>query len=296
MLKESLTRVGNKMDLSMHLIPLRDLEYRTLVKLIYEKSGINLGDNKQELLKTRLGKRLRALDIKTYGEYYDYATDPDNVGEMTNLINAISTNFTSFYRESQHYDFLLKTVLGEIVKNKQALHSRKIRIWCAAASSGEEPYTLALTLLEYFKNSSGWDIKLLATDISSKVLSHAYQGIYSEDNVKMVKSALLSRYFDKERQDDEIMYHVKDEVKRMIVFRRLNLMDPVFPFQGPFDFIFCRNVMIYFDLPTQENLIEKLLKYLVVGGYFFTSHSENLPQSFRDRVEIVAPATYRKIK
>ena len=283
------------LDLRDYSISLKELDYRSLVKLIYDKSGINLGDHKQELLKTRLGKRLRALGLKSYGEYFKYAIDPSNVEELTLLINAISTNFTSFYRESQHYDFLLKTALDEIAKKKQALRSNRIRAWCAAASSGEEPYSLALTLLEYFKGASDWDIKLLATDISSKVLSVAFQGIYSQEKVKGVSPFLLDRYFDKEFEEKNTMYRIKDEVKRLIVFRRLNLMDPVFPFQGQFDFIFCRNVMIYFDLPTQEILVAKLLKYLVPGGYLFTSHSENLPLVSRAQVEAIAPATYRKI-
>ena len=283
------------MDLRDYSISLKELDYRSLVKLIYDKSGINLGDHKQELLKTRLGKRLRALGLKSYGEYFKYAIDPSNLEELTLLINAISTNFTSFYRESQHYDFLLKTALGEIAKKKQALHSNRIRAWCAAASSGEEPYSLALTLLEYFKSSSEWDIKLLATDISSKVLAEAFRGIYSQEKVKAVSPFLLDRYFDKESGEKNITYHIKDEVKRLIVFRRLNLMDPVFPFQGQFDFIFCRNVMIYFDLSTQQMLVAKFLKYLVSGGYLFTGHSENLPLASRAQVEAIAPATYRKI-
>ena len=283
------------MDLISHPILLKDQEYRSLVKLIYDKSGINLGDQKMELVKTRLGKRLRALGIKSYGEYFKYATDPIHDEEMTLLINAISTNFTSFYREPLHYDFLIKTALVDIAQRKEALKSKKIRAWCAAASTGEEAYSLAITLLEYFKGQSAWDIKLLATDISSKVLADAYRGIYPAQRVKTVSPLLLDRYFDKEPEEKEAMYRIKDEVKRLIVFRHLNLMDTEFPFRGPFDFIFCRNVMIYFDLPTQETLVAKLLKYLVPGGYFFTGHSENLPAIFRGQVKVIAPATYRKI-
>jgi len=281
----------------MHTIEIKEREYLSLVKLIYEKSGINLGDNKQELLKSRLGKRLRALGLMSYGEYFEYATDPQNEAELIHLINAISTNFTAFYREKRHYEFLKKVVLGEITRKKEASRTNKIRAWCAAASSGEEPYTLGLTLLEYFKDApAAWDIKLLATDISSEVLKEAFLGSYSAEKVKAVAPYLLRTYFDREFSEKGDIYHVKEEVKRLIVFRRLNLMDRSFPFRGPFDFIFCRNVMIYFDVPTQEALVEKLLKYLTVGGYFFTSHSENLPQKFRGRLEAQAPSVYRKIR
>jgi len=203
------------MDLSMHTIPLKDTEYRELVKLIYAKSGINLGENKQELLKTRLGKRLRVLEIKSYGEYYHYVTDPLHHDEMVHLINAISTNFTSFFRESRHFDFLIKTVYKDIVKSKEASPSKKIRAWCAAASSGEEAYTLMITLKEYFKELPGWDVKLLATDISSKVLTQAFHGVYPEEKVKTVNSNLLERYFDKEIEGTEIFYCIKEEIKKM---------------------------------------------------------------------------------
>ncbi|MBF0489572.1 MAG: hypothetical protein HQL15_03005 [Candidatus Omnitrophica bacterium] len=282
------------MKLLTQPIPLKDSEYKSFVKLIYNASGINLGDQKQELVKTRLGKRLRALGLKSYGDYFDYVTHVTNHREMTNLINAISTNFTAFYREPQHFSFLLKTALPDISRRKQALQSRKIRVWCAASSSGEEAYSLSMTLLDYFKDPIGWDIKLLATDISTKVLTEAYHGIYRENKLKPVHPALLDRYFDKEIIKDAVFYQAKDLLKQVTVFRRLNLLDPIYPFQGPFDFIFCRNVMIYFDQPMQEAIVEKLLKYLLPGGYLFISHSENLSPVFRSRVETLAPATYRK--
>ena len=284
------------MDLTMYSISIKELEYRFLVKLIYDKTGINLGDNKRELLKTRLGKRLRALGLKSYGDYIEYTTNPLNEGEMTHLINAISTNFTSFFREGHHYDLLRKTVLGDIAARKEPSGSKRIRAWCAAASSGEEPYSLAITMLEYFKDISAWDIKLLATDISSKVLTEAFKGTYSQEKVKMISPFILERYFNRESGEKGAMFRVNDELRDLIVFRRLNLMDEAFPFRGPFDFIFCRNVLIYFDPPTQEMIVAKLLKYLPTGGYLFTSHSENLPPVFRNQVEIPAPAVYRKIK
>ncbi|MBF0511654.1 MAG: protein-glutamate O-methyltransferase CheR, partial [Candidatus Omnitrophica bacterium] len=205
-------------------------------------------------------------------------------------------NFTSFYREPQHYDFLLTRALRDIAARKEALSSRRIRAWSAAAATGEEPYSLGMTFLEYFKDPSLWDIKILATDISSKVLNEAFEGLYTKEQIKAVSPSLRQRYFDSEPAKKGCLYRIKDQVKRLIVFRRLNLMDAAFPFQGPFDFIFCRNLLIYFDLPTQEAVIRKLLKYLEVGGYLFVGHSENLPMVFRGQVETLACAVYRKIK
>jgi len=277
-------------------VVLKPSEYRSFVKLIYDRSGINLGEHKQELLKTRLGKRLRALGLESYGEYLNYVSMPSNTDELTHLIDAISTNFTSFYREAKHFEILSNTLLEEIVRKKEASHSRKIRLWCAAASSGEEPYSLAITLLEYFKDPHLWDIKILATDISTKVLHTAAQGMYSQERVKTVPPLLLERYFDYFPSEKLPLYRVKNQVRQMVVFRYLNLINPVFLFKGPFDFIFCRNVLIYFDLPTQEKIVTKILKYIDVGGYLFTSHSENIPTAVRSQVEIAAPSVYRKVK
>ncbi len=283
-------------DMYSQPIELKASEYRALVKLIYEKSGIALNDNKQELVKTRLGKRLRALGLASYGEYYDFLLKSRDDGELMLMINAISTNFTSFYREKQHFDFLIKEALPDILRRKNAERSSRIRAWCAASSTGEEPYTLALTLADFFNDVPAMDVKLLATDISTKVLTEAVKGIYALDKVKTVAPALLERYFDRVQIDGENFFQVKRSLRELITFKRLNLMDATFPFKGPFDFISCRNVMIYFDAPTQAAVVEKLLKVLVPGGYLLIGHSENLPAIFRTRVDVLAPATYRKIK
>lgn len=282
------------MDIGLQPIDLKDKEYQALVKRIYEVCGISLGDNKQELVKTRLSKRVRALGYKSYKEYVQHLEEEEDDQELMLMIDAISTNFTSFYREKQHFDFLMNKALPEIVKRKQAAGEKRLRAWCAAASSGEEPYTLALTLLKFFENQPGWDAKLLATDISTKVLSEAVRGVYSLDKVKTVEPELLRKYFHQDNRGKEPAFRVSDEVRDLVVFRRLNLMDDQFPFRGPFDFISCRNVMIYFDLSTQERVVEKLLSYLAPGGYLLIGHSENLSPIFRGKVEVLAPATFRK--
>ncbi len=277
-------------------IELKPGEYRSLARLIYDKSGISLGDHKQEFMKTRLGKRLRALGLDTYAEYFNFVSESQDDGELMLMINAISTNFTSFYRERQHFDFLTGQALPEILRRKNAEKSTRVRAWCAAASTGEEPYTLALTLAEFFSRMPTFDVKLLATDISTKVLAQAMEGVYTFDKVKTVPPALLERYFDRTQVDKESMYQVSARLKAMITFRRLNLMEASFPFRGPFDFISCRNVMIYFDPPTQAAVVDKLLRMLLPGGYLLIGHSENLPATFRTRVDVLAPATYRKIR
>jgi chemotaxis protein methyltransferase CheR len=277
-------------------IPIKDSEYQAIARFIYEKSGIALGDNKQELVKTRLGKRLRALGLATYREYFDVVSDPAQGEELMLMINAVSTNFTSFYRERQHFDFLERVALPDIVSRKEKEGGRRLRAWCAAASTGEEPYTLALTLLGFLGEPLSWDVKVLCTDISTRVLAQAVNGVYDLDKVKMVAPVLLERYFVPQVNNGRREYEAGRELKDILVFRQLNLMDSVFPFKGPFDFISCRNVMIYFDPSTQERVVEKLLRCLAVGGYLLIGHSENLPASFRTRVEVLAPATYRKIR
>ena len=284
------------LDTLIQSIPMRESEYRSIAQFIYEKSGIHLGDNKQELVKTRLAKRLRALGMKTYAEYFHFVSDPAQDEELMLMINAVSTNFTSFYRERQHFDFLDKTALPDICRRKALECSKRLRVWCAAASTGEEPYTLALTLLDFLGEPLTWDVKVLCTDISTKVLGMAVKGVYDFAKVKSVAPALLERYFEKRIDGAEKNYEAGKELKSLLVFRRLNLMDNVFPFKGPFDFISCRNVMIYFDQTTQEQVVEKLLRCLAVGGYLLIGHSENLPAVFRSRVDVLAPATYRKIK
>jgi chemotaxis protein methyltransferase CheR len=284
------------MDVISHSIPIKDSEYRALAQFIYDKCGISLGDNKQELVKTRLGKRLRALGLRSYGEYYRLVSEARDDEELMLMLNAVTTNFTSFYREKQHFDFLTQTALPDIAAHKRSQGSQRLRAWCAASSTGEEPYTLALTLAEFFSDYPAWDVKLLATDISTKVLNLAVRGVYTADKVSAVAPSLLERYFDRVDDDGEEAFQVKAAVRAMVTFRRLNLMDTVFPFKGPFDFISCRNVMIYFDPPTQVAVVGKMLKLLAPGGYLLIGHSENLPPVFRTQVQVLAPATFRKIK
>lgn len=274
---------------------LSESEYKKFVDFIYKQSGIALGDSKQELVKTRFGKRIRKLGLKSFKEYYDFVVHQKNEDELVDMIDAISTNYTFFFREKDHFDFLTKVALPEILHKKKSLGNQRIRAWCAAASTGEEPYTLMICLLEATNMAKGWDAKLLATDISTRVLKKAQAGIYEYKQIKTVPKLIVDKYFDSVTADGEKQYHAKSIMKQHLHFRHFNLMTPRFPFKGKFDFIFCRNVMIYFDRETQEMLVGKMLDFLDPGGYLFIGHSENLTGAPKERVKVLGPALYQKL-
>ncbi len=254
-----------------------DKEFDLFRRLIYEQTGISLSDHKRELVVSRLARRLRALKLKSFKEYYDYLIgSEDGFREMSQMINRITTNKTEFYREAHHFDFLAETLLPELAAEKEQSGVKKIRAWSAASSTGEEPYTIAITMAEFFKDRPGWDIKLLATDLDTEVLTHASQGVYSADRVEPVPKALLTKYFHKVQRNGETHYRVSSTLREMIVFRRFNLHTPVFPFKIELDFIFCRNVMIYFGNEDKLELLKKFHKVLKPAGYIFVGHSESL--------------------
>jgi chemotaxis protein methyltransferase CheR len=267
--------------------------FRKFAKLVYEKAGISLSDAKHELVRSRLLKRLRALGMTTFEKYFHYLSEQDTSGdELVHMLDSISTNKTDFFREIQHFDFLTSNALPSIVDQARKSNSRRIRIWSAGCSSGEEPYTLAMVVREAL--DSAWDIKILATDLSTRVLQTAYEGEYDEGHMNGVPPKYRMSCFEKEKDGDEKIYRVKPELRKMITFRRLNLMDPSYPFSGKFDVIFCRNVMIYFDKPTQEELVNKFHRYLAAGGYLFIGHSESLT-SLKTPFQFVRPTIYRRI-
>lgn len=274
---------------------LSDSLFNKFRDLIYNEAGINLHEGKKPLLQARLSKRLRATGIRSFEEYYNYITNPRNVAEFINFIDAISTNLTYFFREEQHFQFMEEVALPEIIARKEKRGERRIRMWSAACSTGEEPYSMAMCVLEYLEKMSprrSWDFKILATDISTRVLRVAINGVYSEERVQKVSPALRNKYFEKIRQDGENAYRVVQSLRDIVVFRRLNLKE-AYPFRGPFDIIFCRNVMIYFDKPTQQDIITRMITYLDSGGYFFVGHSESLAGLKHDLI-YVKPAVYRK--
>ena len=262
-------------------------EFECFRKLIYGESGISLTQQKQSLLESRLSKRLRELELETFLQYYDKVTGDPTQEEFTRMLDLISTNKTDFFREPKHFDFLRDVILPELAPDK------RIRIWSSACSTGEEPYTIAITLFENVQNPSEWDFKILASDLSTRVLAKAASGIYDEDRVRDMPSGMLRRHFLRGRGDSRGYFKVKPHLASMIRFRRLNLMDDDFPIKSPLDLIFCRNVMIYFDRPTQERLVNKFHHYLKHGGHLFIGHSESL-QWVKHSFKALAPTIYRK--
>lgn len=264
---------------------MRQSTFNSFKDLIYEKCGIVLKEGKEAMVTARVSKRMRALKFKTPEKYLDYLNQRGNREEFVELIDAISTNTTSFYREKDHFD-RMKEVLDEWVDRGIP----RIRIWSAAASTGEEPYTLAITLLEATEGKVR-DIKILATDINTEVLAKCKEGIYRADKVDPVPAMLRQKYFDAITVDGEKCFQAKDKLKKVLTFARLNLAKPPFPMTGPFDLIFCRNVMIYFDNAVRNRLLIEAHRMLKPNGYFFTGHAEGLV-GLDTPLRRVAPSVY----
>ncbi|SPP65122.1 CheR family methyltransferase [Nitrospira lenta] len=267
--------------------PITVKEYDHIRTLLYDESGISLGDNKQSLVVSRLSKRLRELQLDSFDAYYEFVTGDDSGVEFTRMLDLLSTNKTDFFREPKHFDFLRDRILPGLAKEKC------IRIWSSACSTGEEPYTIAITLHESVPHPEQWNFQVLASDISTRVLAHAAAGLYGEERIKTVPPDIARRHFLKGRGEKRGLVKVKPHLSDIIKFRRMNLMDDRFPIKQPLDLIFCRNVMIYFDRPTQERLIGKFYKCLKPGGHLFIGHSESL-QWVKHSFKTVAPTIYWK--
>jgi chemotaxis protein methyltransferase CheR len=273
---------------------LSNKEFEMFRGLIYDTCGISLTLSKKELVKARLTKRLTKTGLNSFNDYYNYVTKTDKTGkELIHLIDNISTNKTDFFREKKHFDYLNTTLLPDLISSKEKNKNRKLRIWCAASSSGEEPYTLAMTVFNHIKPDNGWDVKILATDISTRILQRAIDGVYKTELLNDVPSGITSAHFSEVLVDNTNCYKAKDHLKDIITFRRFNLMTEKFPFKYPFDFIFCRNVMIYFDPETQHRLVKKFYNCLPKNGYLFIGHSETLSKSDND-FKYIQPAVYQR--
>jgi chemotaxis protein methyltransferase CheR len=272
---------------------MRDSDYQFIRELVYNHSRINLGPDKKELVSARLSKRLRETKITSISDYCRFLQTKESDDELSHLIDAISTNYTFFFREHEHFDFLTKTVLPEMARRRGAEKWPSFNVWSAACASGEEPYSIAITLAEYFAKDSTWPWRIEATDISHKILQRARVGIYREESVSKTPASILRAHFQKGFGPQEGKYRVKAHIQQGVTFRQLNLLESSTPFTEPFHVIFCRNVMIYFDRATQEELINKLAQKLVPGGYLYVGHSESL-SSISHPLETVKPAIYRR--
>ncbi len=266
-------------------------EYRLLRDHVYAQCGINLGDQKMQLVRARLGKRLRALGFTRFGQYYEHVKADQSGDELTRLLDLISTNTTHFYREHKHFDYLRERV----AEWSRRPSPRCLRIWSAGCSSGEEPYTIAMVVDDVIRAQQGLQAKILATDLSTRVLHQATRGVYPIDRAANLPAALRQRYLNRVRGGEgEDCVAVSDALKRCVTFARFNLMTPTFPFRNPFDVIFCRNVMIYFDAATQAGLIHRFARCLAPGGILLIGHSESL-HNLSQPLRYVAPTIYQKV-
>lgn len=273
---------------------LTDADFAFLSGLIKQRFGIHLTEHKRSLVAGRLSRMVRERGFANFTAYCDHLRRDANEAELDDLVNRISTNHTYFFRENDHFEFFRDTALPEIRARHEAKGSQDMRIWCAAASTGEEPYSIVITMREYFgKEYTRWDAGLLATDISAKALTAAREGVYASERLKGMSERMRSAYFSK--SPDAETYRVREDLRRDIVYRRLNLMNETFPFKKPFDLIFCRNVMIYFDGPTRDALVKRFARWLVPGGYLLIGHSESLGRGHPD-FTYVRPAVYRKVE
>ncbi|HXC58708.1 MAG TPA: protein-glutamate O-methyltransferase CheR [Steroidobacteraceae bacterium] len=250
-------------------------DFESLRALVKEQCGITLSDSKRELVYGRLSRRLRALGIGAFADYRRLLASREGQAETIEFINAVTTNLTSFFREPHHFDFLRDTYLR--ARAADARGSRRMRIWCCAASTGEEPYSIAMSVAEAIPDWQRWDIKILATDLDTQVLKTCVAGVYREDRVSGMPRARVERFFDVSGPAGDRQFRVKREVASMISFRQLNLMHAL-PMKGPLDVIFCRNVIIYFDKETQRALFARMAPLQRPGDVLCLGHSESLLQ------------------
>lgn len=260
-------------------------DFERVRKLIYAKAGIALADTKEEMVYSRLARRLRALKLDSFKTYLDGLESGGTEAEWQEFTNALTTNLTSFFREAHHFD-ALRTFLQQLPRGRQ------VRIWCAAASTGEEPYSLAITACEAFDSLTP-PVAILATDIDTQVLATAQRGVYALDRIEKLSAERKRRFFLKGSGAAAGQCRVIEPLQRLLTFRPLNLLDARYPMKGPFDAIFCRNVMIYFDKPTQLAVLRRMVPLLSHDGMFFAGHSESFFHA-ADLIRPVGRTIYRR--
>lgn len=264
-------------------------DFAVIRRLVAEHAGIALSEAKRDMVYSRLVRRIRELELGSFREYCQLLQSGDEA-EFASFINAITTNLTAFFREPHHFDFLAATALPALLRARQT--SRRLRLWSSGCSTGEEPYSMAMVLRESLPAAQHWDTKILATDLDSNVLAHAAAGIYTEDRLGGVEAKRLQRWFKRGRGDNAGKVRVRQELAELITFKQLNLMN-TWPMHGPFDVIFCRNVIIYFDKSTQKTLFERYAQLLADDGYLFIGHSETLYR-VTDRFRPLGQTIYAK--
>ena len=267
-------------------------QFTRLRSLIYNQAGIHLNDDKKTMLELRIRRRLRSLHLNSYAQYCEYLFNDENQAEeIIHLIDVVTTNKTDFFREPEHFDYLTQKAVPDLVSRNEDNHP--LLVWSAGCSSGEEPYTLAIVLSEYREVHGGFRFRVLGTDISTTILEKASKGVFNGDLAQPVAEGLRRKYFMRSRNRESNLLRVVPDLRQLVEFRRLNFMDADFGMPQKADVIFCRNVIIYFDRPTQERILQKLAAQLVSGGYLFVGHSESL-HDMDVPLTSMAPALYRK--
>lgn len=261
-------------------------DFECVKKLIYARAGIALAENRQEMVYTRLSRRLRATGSRGFGEYLERLEGDDRDAEWESFVNALTTNLTSFFREAHHFP-----ILAEHVKKRQP--GQTMKLWCSAASTGEEPYSMAMTMVEAF-DSLKPPVRILATDIDTEVLAVAREGVYSLDRLESMSPERIRRFFLKGKNGTAGYARVRQELRDLITFKPLNLLDLKYPMRGPFDAIFCRNIMIYFDKPTQYRILQKFVPLLDRDGLLFMGHSEVF-QHASDLIRLIDRTVYKLV-
>ena len=262
--------------------------------MIYHEAGISLSDAKRALVCSRLAKRLRTLRLRDHGEYLHYLANRDPQGEeMQRMVNALTTNKTDFFREPHHFAFLRHTIFPAIERQVACGAPRRVRIWSAGCSNGHEPYSIAMTILDHFASLHGWDVRILASDINTQVLDTARQGIYPAEQLEPVDPNTLRKYFLRGTGASAGLFQVRPEVQRLIEFRQINFMAEPWPIRVRFDVIFCRNVIIYFDVETQRKLTIRLSEQLTDGGHLMLGHSEH-PVWMTDHMTLAGNTVYQQ--
>jgi chemotaxis protein methyltransferase CheR len=270
-----------------------DEEFDAFRDLIYAEAGIALNDGKRDLVKSRLSKRLRYFGLATFTEYYQHLMEGDPTGEeRQRMINSLTTNKTDFFREAHHFDFLKSVFLPSIFTQGRPGEPKNLRIWSAGCSTGEEPYTIAMALAECLGKAVHTDVRLLASDIDTDCLDQAREGVYAEERLDPIPEDLRRKYFIRGRGSNEGQVAVRPEIRKLVTFRRINLIEENWPIRTQFDAIFCRNVIIYFDRPTQLRLLDRFASMLQPEGRLFLGHSESL-QGLTDRFLSVGGGVYR---
>jgi chemotaxis protein methyltransferase CheR len=276
-----------------HELPMEDDDFAFIVKRVKEKAGINLGPHKRNMVYARLSRRVRDLGLRSFGAYRERLEGEQGADEMGVLVNALTTNYTKFFRESHHFDHFAKDLLPRIIRKAQMKGRRKIRIWSAGCASGEEAYSIAMVLRQYLPDLDNWDALILATDIDTNALAEAEAGIYSAKQVEEIPAEFRAKFLRATASPNA--YRIAAHLRPLVVFEWMNLVDR-WPMHGPFDAIFCRNVIIYFDVEGKRRVIETFHDKLRPGGHLLLGHAEtliNLSNSFELR-HLPRDLVYRK--